>query len=205
MNLAACVGLPRTPENRVWYRATRIGYLPSALSSSHTAVTRSRFNAGPLLLPAARFESLYFASDHTTALFEFGAMVGAPIPGGSVSNPAMSVVVLNVTVVLRDVADLTDIAAQTSLATNAQELTGDWNGYQLRTGYTPVKNPIGVAPTQELGDALFRAGVEGFRSISARIPYNRILIVFPTNLRLGSSVVFADGTGTVDRINGTRA
>jgi hypothetical protein len=204
VNLAACAGLPRTPENAVWYRATRIGYLPSALSSAHTAVARSRFNAG-ILLPAGRqYETLYFAGDHQTALFEFGAMVGNPsIPGAAVSNPAAAPVILNVAIVLRDVVDLSLPAAQISLATTAQELSGDWYGYQSRTmGTPPVPAPTGIAPTQDLGEALFRTAVEGFRSVSARIPYNRTLIVFPQNLKRGSSVVFSDGTGTVLRIDG---
>jgi hypothetical protein len=205
VNLTACAGLPRTVENGVWYRATRIGFLPGALNSAHTAATTSRFNAGPLHPVPQQFESIYFASDHVTALFEFGAMAGTTAPGGGVSNPALSTAIVNVSVTLREVVDLTDVAVQASLATTAQELTGDWNGYQLRSNYTPVKNPIGVAPTQELGEVLFRAGVEGIRSISARIPYNRILVVFPLNLRLGSSLVFSGDHGTSQRINGTRA
>ena len=107
--------------------------------------------------------------------------------------------------VLREVVDLSTAAAQASLEITAQELTGDWVGYQSRTPYTRVSEPIGIAPTQELGEALFQTGVEGFRSVSARVPFNRTLVVFTTNLRLGSSVVFADDRGTVQRINGTRA
>jgi hypothetical protein len=204
VNLGACVGLPRIPETGVWYRATRVGYLPSALSSAHTASVRSRFNAGPLLPQAAQYQALYFASDHLTALFEFGAMVGTPAPGGAVSNPALAPVILNATVVLREVADLAAVSVQNSLATTAQELTGDWNGYQMRSAMTPVTSPVGIAPTQALGEALFQSGIEGFRSVSARIPYNRILVVFPTNLRRGSSVVFDDRSGTTHRIEGTR-
>ena len=206
MNLAACASLPRTPENSVWYRATSTRYLPWALSSTHTAVARSRFNAGLLLPPGKQFESLYFAGDYQTALFEARAMLGDPaIPGGAVSNPTFTPVILNVTVVLREVADLSTAAAQASLDITAEELTGDWVGYQSRTPYTRVSEPIGIAPTQELGEALFQTGVEGFRSVSARVPFNRTLVVFTTNLRLGSSVVFADDRGTVQRINGTRA
>ncbi len=78
-------------ENSVWYRATSTRYLPAALSSTHTAVARSRFNAGLLLLPVKQFESLYFAGDYQTALFEARAMLGDPaIPGGAVSNPTFT-------------------------------------------------------------------------------------------------------------------
>ena len=117
-------------------------------------------------------------------------------------NPAMATVVLNVTVVLQEIADLTNVPNQILLGTTAQELTGDWNGYGIRDTSTPIGNPRGTAPTQELGEVLFKTGLEGFRSISARIPYNAILVVFPTNLRRGSSVVFADGAGTTHRIEG---
>ena len=58
-------------------------------------------------------------------------MLGDPaIPGGAVSNPTFTPVILNVTVVLREVADLSTAAAQASLDITAQELTGDWVGYQ---------------------------------------------------------------------------
>ncbi|MBV9015961.1 MAG: RES domain-containing protein, partial [Alphaproteobacteria bacterium] len=88
MNLTACAALTRTPENTTWYRATSVGYLPSALSSAHTAGARSRFNAGPLLPAARQFQILYFAADHQTALFEARAMLGNPaVPGMAVSNP----------------------------------------------------------------------------------------------------------------------
>jgi hypothetical protein len=100
-------------------------------------------------------------------------------------------------VTLSQVADLTDPAAQTQLQTTAQELTGDWDGYQVRGPATPVSLPAGQAPTQELGHALFQANVEGFRSISAKVPCNRTLMVFPQRLRPGSSLVFRDQSGNV--------
>lgn len=204
MNLAACAGLPRTPETGVWYRATQIGYLSSALTSSHTAVARSRFNAGILLPPARQYETLYFAVDHLTALFEFGAMVGNPaIPGAAIPNPALAPVILNAAITLHEVVDLSLLSMQSALATTAQELTGDWYGYQSRAILTPVVPPVGIAPTQELGEALFNtAGVEGFRCLSARVPYNRTLIIFPQKLLRGSSVVFSNGTGVLQRIDG---
>ena len=166
MNVAACATLQRTPENTTWYRATGLGYLPSALSSAHTAGARSRFNAGPLA--TSPFEVLYFAADQQTALFEARAMLGNPaVPGMAVSNPNFTPVILNVTVILRDgAADLSTAAAQAALDTTAQELTGDWDGYQSRLMHTPVTEPIGIAPTQELGQALFQTGIEGFRCFS---------------------------------------
>jgi hypothetical protein len=68
---------------------------------------------------------------------------------------------------------------------------------------TSVTAPIGLAETQTLGEALFQTGIEGFRSLSAKIPYARTLMVFPTNLRRGSSIVYIDSGTVVHRIDGT--
>jgi len=169
VNLSACADLPITPEIGVWYRAIQIRHLATALSSAHTKGTTSRFSAGPLLSPARQFEILYFAHDHQTALFEYGALYGAPHrPGSVVPNPASAPAILNVGVRLQIICDLADqISAQVRLGTTAQELTGDWDGYQLRNLATAVTSPTGFAPTQELGEALFQMRVEGFRSLSA--------------------------------------
>jgi hypothetical protein len=205
VNLGACADLPTTPESGVWYRAIPIRYLATALSSAHTKGTTSRFSAGPLLSYARQFEILYFAHDHQTALFECGALYGAPHrPGSVVPNPAVAPGILNVSVSLQMICDLTDqILAQMRLGTTAQELTGDWEGYQQRSSATPVTIPTGFAPTQELGEALFQRGIEGFRALSARLPYNPTLIVFPENLRRGSQIIFSNGTST-HRIDGMK-
>jgi hypothetical protein len=205
VNLGACADLPTTPEIGVWYRAIPIRHLTTALSSAHTKGATSRFSAGPLLSPARQFEILYFAHDHQTALFECGALYGAPHrPGSVVANPAFAPGILNVTVRLQTICDLTDqISAQEPLGTTAQELTGDWEGYQLRNFATSVTIPTGFAPTQELGESLFQRGIEGFRALSARLPYNRTLIVFPENLRRGSQIIFSNGTST-RRIDGIK-
>jgi hypothetical protein len=76
-------------------------------------------------------------------------------------------------------------------------LTGDWQGYHVRTGSTPVSAPTGIAPTQLLGLALQKTGVEGFRALSAKVPYHRNLIVFTDNLKAGSSLSFSDATGKI--------
>jgi hypothetical protein len=205
VNLGACAGLPSTPEYRTWFRAIHPGYSSTALSSAHTKGSRSRFSAGPLLPSSVQFEILYFAEDHQTALFEFGAMVGSPhIPGRAMPNPGVPALVLNVQITLQQVFDLTQVgSAQGPLRTTAQELTGDWDGYQSRSTITSVTAPVGIAETQALGEALFRTGIEGFRSLSAKIPYARMLMVFPTNLRRGSSVVYNDRGTMVHRIDGT--
>ena len=97
-------------------------------------------------------------------------------PGGVIANPCCPWSVLNVQVHLQDVADLTQVSQQTLLATTAQELTGDWQGYQQRNALTSVSEPICAAPTQLLGTALFAvSGLEGFVTLSAPLPYNKNL------------------------------
>jgi hypothetical protein len=121
-------------------------------------------------------------------------MLGSPhVPGGAVAHPRRTFTIINATIVLQEVCDLTEVAAaQAPLATTAQELTGDWEGYQVRGPATSISAPTGTAPTQELGHALYRTGVEGFRSISARVPYSRTLMIFPANLKSGSSIDYVD-------------
>jgi RES domain len=144
---------------------------------------------------ASQFDLLYFAEDPQTALFEVQAMLGSPhVPGGAIAHPRRTFTIINAMILLGDACDLTIVSsAQVPLDTSAQELTGDWDGYQLRaTSLTSVAGPTGIAPTQALGQALFNTGIEGFRSISAKVPYTKTLIVFPDNLKPGSSIVYVD-------------
>lgn len=196
MNLAACATLPRNPENETWYRALDPYHIRTALNSAHTAGTRSRFNPGSLGVFSSQFESLYFAEDPVVAAYETGAIVGHLWkPGNSVPNPRKNAfVTINVAVILHQVVDLTDVAGvHAPLQTNVQELTGDWDCYSVRNSATSVHSPTGIAPSQELGRELFRTpDVEGFWATSAKVPYQRNLIVFPQKLRTGSSLVFRD-------------
>jgi RES domain-containing protein len=202
LNLSACGALPSAPETRVWFRAVEPQFWPSALQTSQSRLTPSRFNAGPLAsLP---FETLYLAEDPYVALFEAGAVLGSPSqPGGLFPNPRLALVILNVQVQLQRVADLTLVPQQQLLGTNAQELTGDWRGYQQRSPRTSVREPVGIAPTQELGAALYQApDLEGICTLSARVPYSMILIVFPQKLQTGSSVEFLHPTLGMHAIHG---
>jgi hypothetical protein len=149
-----------------------------------------------LLAPADQFEILYLAGDPVTALFEFQAIFGDP--SSAIPNPRISATVLNVRVVLHAIYDLTHVAqAQVPLDVTAQELTGDWRGYQTRRPHRPIPLPVGQAPTQELGMHIFRSGIEGFLAPSAKIPTNQNLVIFPQNLRSGSRVTYADSNGRV--------
>jgi hypothetical protein len=109
-----------------------------------------------------------------------------------------------VQVSLQSVADLTLISEQKRLGTTAQELTGDWEGYRTRTPNSSVPQPTGTAPTQDLGEAMFSTpGVEGFRTVSAKVPDQMNLIVFPAKLLKGSRIVYLDkATGTVHERKG---
>ena len=187
--------LPRT-ERGTWYRAVQWQFLSTPLNTAHTKSTASRFNEGN-----NQFEILYFAFDHTTALYEVQAMLGSPLYGVQLPNPYKAWAIVNVDVFLQEVIDLTEVANQQQIETTAQELTGDWRGYGLRSRTTPVNHPVGIAPTQELGVELFKvSGFEGFMTLSARVPTSRILAVFPETIRQGagrSQLVFRDHVGNV--------
>jgi len=192
VNLSGCVALSRSPETGVWYRAIQPQFWQTSLATAQTRVLPSRFNEGSLARP--QFEVLYLAETLIVALFEVQAVFGVPTqPGGVIANPRRPWSVINVQFHLQDVADLTHVSQQTLLATTAQELTSDGQGYQQRNALTSVSEPVGAAPTQLLGAALFTvSGLEGFVTPSAPLPYNKNLIVFPQKLRQGSRVEFHD-------------
>jgi RES domain len=194
VNLSQCGTLATRAETGVWYRAVEPQYWRTSLQTAQTMVRPNRFDAGA----AARspFEVLYLAEDFQVALFEAEALLGSPDrPGGVLPQPRLAWTIINVKVQLQRVADLTVVAAQNLLATTAQELTGDWRGYHLRSSRTSVSEPVGLAPTQELGAALYAvAGLEGFRTLSAKVPYAMNLVVFPQKLQPGSCVEFSHPT-----------
>jgi RES domain len=192
VNLLGCLALNRSPETGIWYRAIQPQFWQTSLATSQTKLLPSRFNEGSAARP--QFEVLYLAETQMVSLFEVQALFGSPTqPGGVIANPRRPWTVINVQVQLQDVADLTQVSQQMLLATTAQELTGDWYGYQQRTALTSVSQPIGTAPTQALGAALFAVnGLEGFLTLSARLPYHKNLVVFPQKLQPGSRVAFHD-------------
>jgi hypothetical protein len=180
--------LPLAPESSTWYRALSTHFLPTALSTWHTSTLLSRFSDASPEFPG--FEILYLAENHLVALLEVQALLGSPnTPGGLVPSPHGTWTTLNVNVSLQYVADLTDLASQDFLEITAQELTGDWHGYYLRSPGTTIKRPTGSAPTQELGVALFGVPkLEAFVSLSSKAPYHQSLAIFPQKLLPGSRV-----------------
>lgn len=126
------------------------------------------------------------------AHLEAGVLLGDPWdPAGLLSRPGRPWVDVNVSVRLQFVADLTRVSEQRLLETTVQELTGDWRGYHQRRGDASVPEPVGRAPTQLLGEALHDVPLlEGFLSVSARVPDRRNLNVFPQKLQKGSRIIF---------------
>lgn len=204
MNLGACRKLIFTPETGTWYRGVRLAHLNTPINTAHTKATPSRFCAGP---NASRpFEILYLTESPQVAQFEIGALAGDPLVIGGTLNAPISFAVVHVKVVLQRVSDLTLVSQQNLIETTAQELTGDWRGYQQRTAATAsIPQPVGTAPTQDLGEALFAVpGIEGFRTLSAKLAYHRNLIIFPEKLFKGSRLEFRNGAaGLLQIIDGT--
>jgi hypothetical protein len=183
MNLAAVSLLTVHPENRTWYRVVGTRYLTSAIATAHTVAVPSRFYDPITAYP--QFASLYVSDSSLVAMFEAQALFGSPTtPGGSIPAPAGAWTVLTVRLQLDAVVDLSNVASQAVLDASAQELTGDWRGYRQRSAATNVGIPTGTAPTQALGEAIHRDSrrLEGLLTVSAKVPYNRNLVVFPGHL-----------------------
>jgi hypothetical protein len=182
-----------------WYRALQPQYYRHALRTEHTAALPSRFNPGN-----GSFETLYLAESPEVALFEVGALLGSPYFGlGSliVREPRRSWIMTEVDVSLHGVAELHSASVQEMLDVTAQMLTGDWAGYQMRRDSDSVNSPRGFAPTQLLGEALYRhEPIEAFTTVPARVPTRQSLIIFPKKVGTWSQVIFRNPF-TRDRIN----
>src|SRR5205085_10806665 len=115
--------------------------------------------------------------NHNVILLEVLAVFSPPGSIITVASPGLAWAVLNVTVSLSQIADLTGVLAQQALETTAQELTGDWIGYQLRAlPGASIASPTGIAPTQELGAALYGVpNLQGFLTLSAKAAERRNL------------------------------
>lgn len=110
--------------------------------------------------------------------------------------------IVDIAIDLRGVVDLTDLGVHRLLATTAQEITGDWQGYEQRRRPGVVLNqPVGLAPTQILGRELFQAsGIEGIKAISAKNPTTCCLIIFTEKLARPGSLTWDDpNTGNRER------
>lgn len=182
MNFAGLGALPivQLPMSD-WWRAVPPLFAGSPVPPrgfTHTVTTR--FNAGDIQALEHRFDALYLAEDRLTCLYEFGALLGTPFRGGwSVPNPGRPCRVKKFSVCLPRIVDLTDPGVTGHILDLAvQDLTGDWDGYRLRGRIPRVTLPTGIAPTQQLGRALYSLRLDGFVTLSARVPTRRVLIVY---------------------------
>jgi hypothetical protein len=185
---AGAAGLATRPLTGVWFRAIQPQFWPAALHTRHTRNIPSRFNSGH-----NQFEVFYLAENHLVALLEVGALLGAAMPGGLVPSPHRAWSVLNVSVRLKAIVDLTRSNQRAHVRTSVQELTGDWRGYSIRHQLHGGKRAAPLAPTQRLAQAIYnRKGVEAVLTYSARQSYSRALVVFPQRLLSGSRITFRD-------------
>lgn len=190
MRLSGCHRLRLSPVTGTWYRVIPPQFFQKALSTDRTKRIRSRYSPGRLGKPP--FAVLYLCENRTIALYEVEAQF-KDANGNLVSNPKKPLLHVDVKVVLQRIADLTDLSQQRHLSTNAQELTGDWVWYDERTPHCSVPVPVGTAPTQQLGQALFGvSSLEGFQTISAKMPNHRNLVLFPGKLLPGSFIEYLD-------------
>lgn len=160
-----------------WFRAIHLQYLPTRLATDHTRTRRSRFSSASPDSP--KFRILYLGQNHQVALHEVDALLGdpaSPTPNASgLVVPSWAILGLDVT--LDHVVDLTDPAQQEVIETNLSELTGKWERSDL-------------APTQQLGEALYSIRkVEGVIYPSSRVDA-RCLAVFPDKLSRRSRIAF---------------
>ncbi|WP_316204521.1 RES domain-containing protein [Bradyrhizobium sp. SZCCHNS3051] len=197
MKLSACSSLPTSSEKGTWYRAVEARYVKAHFIHNRMKISITRFNAGRKLKKPDRYACLYLVDDPTCAQYEVGQQLGFPTPGNHLPNRTKSFAQLTIQVSLQRVADISDLSSQVLLGSNVQELTGDWKGYDHRTPHTSVAAPIGMSETQHLGIALYRTGIEGFMTTSAKIPWHKILVVFPGNLAKGSSIEYYEGTDLI--------
>jgi hypothetical protein len=187
---AGVAGLALTPLSGVWFRAIQPQFWTTSFKTLHTRGIASRFNPGN-----NRFDTFYLAENHLVALLEVGALVGTASPGGLVAVPHRPWAVINVTVRLGSVVDLTRLSQRKAVRTSVQELTGDWRNYAIRHQLSGVKGAAPHPPTQRLGETVFlRSDVEGVVSYSAKQAYSRVLCVFPQRLKPGSRLSFFDPT-----------
>ena len=191
------------PLSGVWYRGINLKYVATALQFTHSSAITSRFHHAAQF--SRTYPLLYLTESQDTALLEVNAVLSPPGSDLSVPNPHSAWAVLNVSVSLKAVLDLTDAAIERVLQTNFQELTGDWQGYDLRSkpGAT-IRRNAQAAPTQELGLALYRIpGLLGFLTISAKAPARKNLVIFPDKIKkpADGKIEFTDpATGKIHQI-----
>ena len=170
-----------------WYRAISPDYAEGPLAWGHTCTVKSRFKRA-----GARFPLLYLAPDRCTALLEVRGLMGHPRSGPIMPVPGAWHVV-EVTVHLERVADFRTTGERATVPTTVQELTGDWVDYDSRTAAWPDVTSDPPAPTQQLGEALYRRTCcQGFLTPSARNPVLPNLVIFPDRVSIDRQALTID-------------
>ena len=91
MKVAGVANLAGRPLGGVWYRAIQPQFWATALQTSHTRTSATRFNPG-----TGVFAVFYLAENHLVALMEVGALVGRAAPGALFPSPHRAWSVANV-------------------------------------------------------------------------------------------------------------
>lgn len=194
MNLAVCRGLSRRSIREVWFRAVRLRHaVQDPLATAHTVDLPSRYSPG-VFAKDRPFETLYLAIDPIAALQEVEALL--VVGSGIVPNWTDAWCVVPCDFSIGRVIDLTDTSNHTLLATSLMELTGHWKAPYY---------PRGDAPTQGLGEELFRqTDVEGVVFPAAKFPFGTSMgtnvVIFPERLATTSWVECEDAHGNLRRI-----
>lgn len=186
MRIQGCGSLALGPLTGPWYRALRLSYWKTRLSTDHTTTWPSRISAASASHPLYR--TMYLAGNHQVAFYEAGALLG--LPTSPVSNPSGTWLLMMLELRLHHVADLCDPGQQKRIATNTQELTGIW------------ANSSDPTPTQRLGQALFDVpALEAAIYPSSKPSGGRNLIVFPDKLGSRSRIEFRNEiSGKTERL-----
>ncbi len=185
MRPAQCARLALGPLTGYWYRALRLKYWNSRLSTTHSSTSKSRFSVASVTNRLYRL--LYLGENHQVVIYEVGALLG--LPSSPTSNPTGSWITLSLGVRLDYVADLCDPAQQRIISTNDQELTGVW------------ANASSATPTQKLGVALSTTpNLEGVIVPSSKPGGGRNLVIFPDKLGPRSSIEFHNELSRKDEI-----
>jgi hypothetical protein len=192
MNLAGSRQLKVSALQGIWYRAIPLQYVMSPLSVAHTKATSSRFNAG--VHSPTPFEILYFTENHFIGLLETESLFATSGHDIRVlANPdPESKGLMRAEVNLSRVVDMSRESELRKIGTTHQELTGDWRYYVMNRSRLSSAQPSNIAPTQQLGLALYEAGYEGLLAPSSKSHRYCNLIVFPGNLMTGSHITCRD-------------
>lgn len=188
MNLSACPTLLRTIEGGTWHRAVQPQHLSDALDLGYTRDVPSRFNAGG---NDGQMQILISGRESVGHTVQGRGAVREPIDAYAKSRAAVD----NCShhrPSPRGRGSLSRRDPRTPRY-DSPGIDGDWKGYAIRTPMHSVSEPAGLAPTQELGAALYAVpGLEGFITVSAKLPDSRNLVIFPQKLHSGSRLEYYD-------------